>query len=117
MDSQLPDMTRPHEQPSPAQKRPYWKPTLTVLGSEHVEPAADPAALLRAYRAAVEREATAWRAVAMRLPDEPGFDRKAWDTWQRASLAEREARAKWEETASAASNQSNFAQLVWHRIR
>lgn len=53
----------------------------------------------------------------MQLPGEPGFDPKVWHRWERASLAEREARVKREATASAASNQSNFAELVWQYIR
>jgi hypothetical protein len=129
MDSHALDITRPHEKQSPAKKLPYSTPTLRIIGTMaeckeaatsglnigDVGPPADPDALLRAYRLAVEREALAWRAVAMQLPGEPGFDKKAWDTWQRASLAERQARLEWEETVSA-SNQSNFAEL-WRYIR
>lgn len=104
-------------------KRRYSTPKLTTLGSaaglsREVADAylTDVAVLranraaLRAYRAAVEREATAWQAVGMRLPGEPDFDGKAWLTWQRASLAERQARSKWE--AFSSSNESNFGQLV-----
>ena len=128
MGPHLIDITLPSDairEESPPQKRAYSTPTLTIFGSAaecpeaarafdmaDVEPAADdPDALLRAYRAAVEREALAWQAVGMQLPGERGFNPKAWHRWERASLAERHARLKWE-AAAAASNQSDFAQLL-----
>lgn len=101
---------RPHSAPEPSAPDSVVQSPGEVAGAvlAYVGPAAERAAL-RAYRAAVENEALAWQAVRMRLPGEPGFRRKAWDAWQQASLAARQARAIWEATAS---NQSDFGQLA-----